>query len=72
MVGMQSKAERLEMIKASAKRFQKLKTQEARFVREEKRVVNNDERYWTDASSYAEQYYGDTYRATTRFDNDWD
>lgn len=69
---MQSKAERLEMIKASAKRFQKLKTQEARFVREEKRVVNNDERYWTDASSYAEQYYGDTYRATTRFDNDWD
>lgn len=69
---MQSKSERLELIKASAKRFQKLKTQEARFVREEKRVVNNDERYWTDASSYAEQYYGDTYRATTRFDNDWD
>jgi hypothetical protein len=72
MVGMQSKAERLEMIKASAKRFQKLKAQEARFVREEKRKVESDERYWTDASAYAEQYYGETFRATTRFDNDWD
>jgi hypothetical protein len=72
MVGMQSKAERLEMIKAAAKRFQKLKAQEARFVREEKRKVEPDERYWTDASSYAEQYYGETFRATTRFDNDWD
>ena len=27
---------------------------------------------WTDASKYADQYYGDTMRATTRFDNDWD
>ena len=33
-----------------------------------------DENYnqWTDASKYADQYYGDTMRATTRFDNDWD
>ena len=69
---MQSKAERLEMIKAAANRLQRLKTQEARFVREEKRKVESDERYWTDASAYAEQYYGETFRATTRFDNDWD
>ena len=69
---MQSKAERLEMIRAAAKRFQKLKAQEARFVREEKVEVKEDERYWTDASAYAEQYYGDAYRATTRFDNEWD
>lgn len=27
---------------------------------------------WTDASKYADEYYGDTMRATTRFDNDWD
>ena len=26
---------------------------------------------WTDASKYAEQYYGETMRETTRFDNDW-
>ena len=69
---MQSKSERLAMIKASADRFKKLKAQEARFVREEKRKVESDERYWTDASSYADQYYGDVYRATTRLDNDWD
>ena len=25
-----------------------------------------------DASRYAEKYYGDIYRQTTRYDNDWD
>lgn len=28
--------------------------------------------YWTDASKYAGEYYGETFRETTRFDNDWD
>jgi hypothetical protein len=27
---------------------------------------------WTDASDYADKYYGETFRQTTRFDNDWD
>lgn len=27
--------------------------------------------HYTDASKYAEEYYGDTYRATTGLDNDW-
>ena len=27
--------------------------------------------YWTDASKYANEYYGETFRATTQFDNDW-
>lgn len=33
-----------------------------------------DENYnqWTDAPEYAKTYYGDVYRDTTRFDNDWD
>lgn len=26
---------------------------------------------WTDAPKYAEEYYGEVYRETTRFDNDW-
>lgn len=30
-----------------------------------------DELHYTDASKYAEQYYGETYRATTGLDNDW-
>ena len=39
-----------------------------------KSIDRMDENYnqWTDASKYADQYYGDTMRATTRFDNDWD
>lgn len=28
--------------------------------------------YWTDASKYADTYYGETYRETTKFDNAWD
>lgn len=27
--------------------------------------------HYTDASKYAEQYYGETFRATTGLDNDW-
>ena len=40
----------------------------------EKELSRMDENHnaWTDASKYAEQYYGETMRETTRFDNDWD
>jgi len=31
-----------------------------------------DERLWTDACEYAEQFYGETLRATIKYDNDWD
>lgn len=31
----------------------------------------DDSLYYTDASKYAEEFYGETYRATTAFDNDW-
>jgi hypothetical protein len=27
--------------------------------------------YYTDSSKYANEYYGEVYRETTRFDNDW-
>ena len=39
-----------------------------------KSIDKMDENYnqWTDASKYADQYYGDTMSATTRLDNDWD
>ena len=38
-------------------------------------VIKNDYEnvhHWTDASKYADEYYGETMRETTRFDNDWD
>lgn len=69
---MLSKSERLEMIREAAKKFQAKQNKLARFEREEKRQVQEDERYWTDASKYANEYYGEVYRQTTRFDNDWD
>ena len=69
---MQTTAERMAMIRAAAKKFQAKQTKAACFAREEKKNVREDERYWTDAPRYAEQYYGDVYRETTRFDNDWD
>jgi hypothetical protein len=68
----QTTAERMALIRAAAQKFQQSKTREARFVREEKVQETSDERYWTDAPRYADQYYGEVYRETTRFDNDWD
>ena len=36
-------------------------------------ISKMDENYnqWTDAPQYAETYYGQVYRDTTKFDNDW-
>ena len=33
--------------------------------------LNENYNEWTDASKYADQYYGETMRETTKFDNDW-
>lgn len=68
---MQTTAERLQLIRETAKRFKAKRAQEARFEREEKTKVDGSELYWSDAPKYAEKYYGETFRATTRFDNDW-
>lgn len=37
-------------------------------------IARMDENYntWTDAPKYAEEYYGEIMRETTKFDNDWD
>lgn len=69
---MQTTAERMAQIRQAAQDFKNKQANQARFARQEKMVKENaDERYWTDASKYAEQYYGETFRETTRFDNDW-
>lgn len=33
--------------------------------------LREEEMHYTDASKYAEQHYGETYRATVGLDNDW-
>jgi hypothetical protein len=40
--------------------------------RTETSALRNEDFYYTDAPKYAEKYYGETFRETTRFDNDWD
>ena len=46
-----------------------IKRRKARRV--ETSPLRNDDFYYTDAPKYAEKYYGETFRETTRFDNDW-
>ena len=52
--------------------FMKKQARQAKVKREDKSMLRKEEMHWTDASKYAEQYYGETYRATTGLDNDWD
>ncbi len=59
---------RLKLIKKAA---QRIKAQKVRDARDAFDNSSKDERYWTDASAYAEQHYGETYRATTSLDDDW-
>ena len=63
-----------------------LKKQHADFMRKQKKEAGVKRRenkkqddelelynpHYTDAPRYAEEYYGEVYRATTRYDNDWD
>ena len=46
------------------------KAQDA-FEKELARMDSDNINAWTDASKYADQYYGETMRETTKFDNDW-
>ena len=78
--------ERLALIRKIAKRKGMLKTvkQKTRKARsyalknrkddvpEWARDDGNNVNAWTDERKYADQYYGDAYRDTTRYDNDWD
>jgi hypothetical protein len=72
-----SKADRLAMIKEAAERLN-MKVKRNHSVRKTETSFmdkyNDDDNInaWTDGSKYAEEYYGETMRETTRFDNDWD
>ena len=69
--------ERLALIKEVSEKFNK-KIKRNNNVRKTEthymdKYDNGDNIHaYTDASKYAEKYYGDTYRQTTRYDNDWD
>jgi hypothetical protein len=61
-----------EILKAEHAAFLNKQKRQSRARRTENSPLRNEDFYYTDSSKYADQYYGDVYRATTRFDNDWD
>lgn len=69
------KAEANNFAKAQAKKqraFMSSQKRQTKARRTENSPLRNDDFYYTDAPKYAEKYYGETFRETTRFDNDWD
>ena len=71
--------ERIAMIRKAAKKFERKQTRQAAVRRTQNNPYDhivkneNDNIYaWTDESRYANEYYGESYRNTTRYDNDWD
>ena len=72
-----TRSERLAVIREHAEKFNKKLKRNQRVRKTEtvsldKYTDQENINHWTDASQYANQYYGDVYRETTRYDNDWD
>tara|TARA_B100001778_G_scaffold78978_2_gene63786 strand:+ start:3535 stop:3759 length:225 start_codon:yes stop_codon:yes gene_type:complete len=69
---------RLELIKKVGKKLNKKVKRNQRIKRTETSHLdryasdNGNINHYTDASKYAEEYYGDRMRQTTCYDNDWD
>jgi len=72
---MQTREERLALIRKASKKFSKKLNRNQRVRKTETRSFdkydNGNINAWTDASQYAEKYYGDAYRDTVNYDNDW-
>lgn len=79
-----TQSERLALIKEIAERKNKMKRIKAqsktvlqkapkakRGFMDVPEDTSKNPNYYTDASKYAKQYYGETFYQTTRYDNDW-
>ena len=72
-----TRSERIAVIREHAQKFTKKLNRNQRVRKTETKSLDpyyNQENinHWTDASKYAEEHYGDVYRETTRYDNEWD
>ncbi len=76
-----TQSERMAVIREHAQKFTKKLKRNQRVRKTETKSLDksvesfyNQENinHWTDASKYAEEHYGDVYRQTTRYDNEWD
>ena len=72
---MQTREERLALIRKASKKFSKKLKRNQRVRKTETRSFdkydNGNINAWTDAPQYAEKYYGAAYRDTIASDNDW-
>ena len=69
--------ERLALIRKLSKKLNKKVKRNSRVRKTETYYMDkydNGENIhaYTDASKYAEEYYGERYRQTTQYDNEWD
>lgn len=62
----------LDKLKKRSDEFMLKQKRQSNATRLDKVLLLNKDMYYTDAEKYADQYYGDVYRATTKYDNDWD
>ena len=72
-----TQSERMAVIREHAQKFTQKLNRNQRVRKTETKSLDpyyNQENinHWTDASKYAEEHYGDVYRETTRYDNEWD
>tara|TARA_Y100000389_G_scaffold85531_1_gene82258 strand:- start:406 stop:690 length:285 start_codon:yes stop_codon:yes gene_type:complete len=80
-----TQSDRLALIKEIAerkKKMSKVRKQSASVISRAKPVARKKKDIdipkesniyqWTDASKYAQEYYGETLHYTTKYDNDWD
>tara|TARA_B100000131_G_C18062649_1_gene591126 strand:+ start:474 stop:701 length:228 start_codon:yes stop_codon:yes gene_type:complete len=71
-----TESERMALIKKIAEKFNKKVKRNSRVRRTETLYQDKYDQgnihHYTDASKYAEQYYGERFRQTTGLDNQWD
>lgn len=68
---MQTKAQRIALIRKAHKKMLQ-KQQLVEFDGVQPFSVDSTGLHYNDARQYADAYYGDVQRATTRYDNEWD
>ena len=72
----QTQAQRMALIRKVSKKFTKKLERNQRVRKTETKSFDKYDTHniyaWTDASQYADKYYGDRMRDTVNYDRDWD
>lgn len=60
-----------KLTRAASEQYEARAEKNRRIDAEIDKLNDNSLLYWNDSSRYAEKYYGETYRETTKYDNEW-